>query len=425
MSAANREENRQVALILTNTLGTSVVYPTGVKLTDSTPMHVAIVDGSGDQITSFGGGTQYTDGGVPPAHPIGSTLEWSDGSNWQTVSTAKPLPVTATFSPSGTQDVNITKVAGSALSLGQALAAASLPVVLTADQIITLTPPSSVTANAGTNLNTSLLALESGGNLATLAGAVSSSKVNVNISSGSIGNTSFASTIADGADVTLGAKADAKSTATDATPITVMQVLKQISASVQAPPSQAVTNAGTFLVQAAQSTASSLNATVVGTGTFAVQATPVTQADTFMLGGVNVKEINGVTPLMGVGATGTGAQRTVPANDMGKTLVSKGGNASSSGNNTLVTAGSNRLKVYAFSLSTVSTTAVTCIFQSGASGTELWRVTLQTPASVAGGANLVVQPPAWIFATASATLLNLNLSAAVSVDWSVSYYDEA
>lgn len=41
-----------------------------------------------------------------------------------------------------------------------------------------------VTANAGTNLNTSALALESGGNLATLAGAVSASKVNVNIASG-------------------------------------------------------------------------------------------------------------------------------------------------------------------------------------------------------------------------------------------------
>lgn len=56
--------------------------------------------------------------------------------------------------------------------------------------------------------------------------------------------------IADGASVTLGAKADAKSTATDTTAITAMSVLKQISASVQAPPSQAVTNAGTFAVQA-------------------------------------------------------------------------------------------------------------------------------------------------------------------------------
>ncbi len=66
-------------------------------------------------------------------------------------------------------------------------------------------------------------------------------------------------TEADGANVTLGAKADAKSTATDTTAITIMSVLKQISASIQAAAaslagnltvnSHAVTNAGTFAVQ--------------------------------------------------------------------------------------------------------------------------------------------------------------------------------
>lgn len=55
-------------------------------------------DGSNISGGSGGGGTQYTDGGVPPAHPIGNAIEWNDGSNWQTVSTAKPLPVTATLS---------------------------------------------------------------------------------------------------------------------------------------------------------------------------------------------------------------------------------------------------------------------------------------------------------------------------------------
>lgn len=45
----------------------------------------------------------------------------------------------------------------------------------------TLTVSGTVTANAGTNLNTSLLALESGGNLATLAGAVTSSVVQANV----------------------------------------------------------------------------------------------------------------------------------------------------------------------------------------------------------------------------------------------------
>jgi hypothetical protein len=48
------------------------------------------------------------------------------------------------------------------------------------------------------------------------------------------GSGNFASTVADAANVTLGAKADAKSTATDTTPITAMSVWKQVSASVQA-----------------------------------------------------------------------------------------------------------------------------------------------------------------------------------------------
>lgn len=140
---------------------------------------------------------------------------------------------------------------------------------------------------------------------------------------------------------------------------------------------------------------------------------------------VAIAQLGSTTISTGVGATGAGVQRMVIANDAGRTLVSKGGSAGSNGDNTLVAAGTNKLKVYAFSISTISATAVTCIFQSGASGTELWRVVLQTPASVAGGANLVVQPPAWLFSTAAATLLNLNLSAAVTVHWSVSYFDEA
>lgn len=57
-------------------------------------------------------------------------------------------------------------------------------------------------------------------------------------------------TKADGSDVTLGAKADAKSTATDTTAVSAMQVLKEISAMEQAPASRAVTNAGTFATQA-------------------------------------------------------------------------------------------------------------------------------------------------------------------------------
>lgn len=64
-----------------------------------------------------------------------------------------------------------------------------------------------------------------------------------------------------------------------------------------------------------QATASNLNATVVGTGTFATQATLQTQTDTVMVGGVNVKEINAVAPLMGAGNTGTGSLRVTIATD--------------------------------------------------------------------------------------------------------------
>ncbi len=56
-------------------------------------------------------------------------------------------------------------------SLGQALAASSVPVVLTAIQLATLTPPGAITNYA----------LETGGNLATLAGAVTSSVVQSNV----------------------------------------------------------------------------------------------------------------------------------------------------------------------------------------------------------------------------------------------------
>lgn len=54
---------------------------------------------------------------------------------------------------------------------------------------------------------------------------------------------------------------------------------------------------------------------VTNAGTFAVQSTPVTQVDTFMLGGVNVKEINAVAPLMGNGISGTGSLRVNIASD--------------------------------------------------------------------------------------------------------------
>lgn len=598
----------------------------------STAVSVQIVDGSGNQITSFGGGTQYLDGGTPPAHATAATLVYDNAGAWKNVDLTHGFPVNIVAgggTGGGPADVGVTTAASESDSARQKVTAAlrlldtgqgagSQLVGAKGDQTSGLWV--NVKASAAIALTTSSAVI---GHVIVDSGSTTAVTGNV------------ASTVADGANVTLGAKADAKSTATDTTAITIMSVLKQISASVQAPPSQAITNAGTFAVQdtvldaaliaqeattsgvkgltmfgavttakptyttlksdalsldvngllrvsladtpangskflvtadaitvaasqtiaVTQATAASLNATVVGTGTFVVQATlaaettkaigvvrnsdgagnlltsnsttpsahfaldsnitsilgtaPTTvgkldvkgadgdvfvrqttaanlnatvvgtgtfavQADTELAaaladgdgiattttapviaypvvfnGGTTFDRLRGgqgdgasstglqdIVPRLyngttydrlrsGVGTAATGAVRTVEANDAGKTLVSKGGSASSSGDNTIVAAGTNKLKVYAFSLSTISTAQVTCVFQSGASGTELWRVTLQAISGASTGANLVVQPPAWLFATAGATLLNLNLSSANAVHWSVSYYDEA
>ena len=139
----------------------------------------------------------------------------------------------------------------------------------------TITVDGTVTANLGTTDNTVLDNIdsntdygattgggtESGALRVTIAnnstGVVSvddnGSTLTVDVASGGIASGAIASgavasgalasgSVVDGAMVTLGAKADAKSTATDTTAITAMQVLKQISASVQ----EVATDTGTI-----------------------------------------------------------------------------------------------------------------------------------------------------------------------------------
>lgn len=62
-------------------------------LTNSNALNVSVVDGNGDQVTSFGGGTQYTEGDTD-ATITGTAAMWEDGSNTlRAISMAKPLPV--------------------------------------------------------------------------------------------------------------------------------------------------------------------------------------------------------------------------------------------------------------------------------------------------------------------------------------------
>lgn len=432
---AKRDENRVLALLVQDTAGLGTIAVTGVKLTDSTALHVAMVDGNGDQITSFGGGTQYTTGAAE-ATPTGTlALGWDgtdvkalplDGSGYLKVNVSAGSSGNAAASATGSAVPSDADYMGfdSGGNLVGVSSSNPLPITIQSGN------PTSITANAGTNLNTSLLALESGGNLATivtntnkipsLGQALAAGSVPVVLTAAQITtltpptNTGYAldsslSTINTSlADVaTLGAKTDAKSTATDGTSISIMSVLKEISAMEQAPASRAVTNAGTFAVQAAQS------------GTWNVgTVTTVTTVSTVS----NISQIASTTPTFTSQALDVNIKsETAPAVTLTRVAIA----ASSSGDNTLIAAvTSKKIYVVAFELSFSGT--VNAKFTDGASGTNLGG--LYYGIANAGAANSISPdmklaiPSPYLFVGSTNTALILNLSAGVAVGGAITYF---
>lgn len=55
------DADRRRSLLVMDVADSTAITVTGAELTNSQPLHVAIVDGSGSQISSFGGGTQYAE----------------------------------------------------------------------------------------------------------------------------------------------------------------------------------------------------------------------------------------------------------------------------------------------------------------------------------------------------------------------------
>jgi len=216
--------------------------------------------------------------------------------------------------------------------------------------------------------------------------------------------TQAAATVADGADVTLGAKADGKSTATDTTAVSIMSVLKQVSASVQAPPSQAVTNAGTFAVQAvaagvaAHDAAVSGNPVLIGAEARTNQGTPVTEGDV-------------VRPI---------------ANRYGKLIVGALVPSRASSNGTPITAtttgvitapsAGNHIRVTRIHLANGGSTACWASIRDGASGTKFYPVYLVQGAIFS--VNLETSGPLDL---TTATRLDIVLSAAGSVEYTIDY----
>lgn len=185
-----------------------------------------------------------------------------------------------------------------------------------------------------------------------------------------------ATTIADGADVTLGAKADAKSTATDTTAVSIMSVLKQISASVQAPPSQAVTNAGTFAVQAAATLAAETTKVIGTVNVAASQSIGVTQATA---GNLNCTEASAAAIKTAVEAL----DNSVDGNYL-NTNLNYAGTDAATGNGTA--AGSLRVSLASDSTGIVSlTTSTASIGKLAAnSGVDIGDVTLTAGTAAVG-----------------------------------------
>jgi hypothetical protein len=182
-------------------------------------------------------------------------------------------------------------------------------------------------------------------------------------------------TEADGANVTLGAKADAKSTATDTTAVSIMSVLKQISASVQAPPSQAVTNAGTFAVQAAGDTANAASdaGNPVKIGGVGKTANPTAVTDG--------QRVNGLFDKLGKQIV-VGAIRDLKG--VQQTQIS-----SSTAETTIVTqVASTFLDLYGLSIANTSATATKVTIKDSTSGTT--RAVVQVPAGETRGFMLPV-----------------------------------
>lgn len=214
--------------------------PAGAVRTDSSATTQPI---SGTVTANAGSGT-FTVSGTVTANQGGAPWQMqSNSANISTESTLSTLngkvatAITADYDTgAGTQTMQMLGIAlpGS----GGAVAGGTATAPVRTDPTGTTTQP----VSASSLPLPSNAAQETGGNLATIAGAVSSSKM--------------ATKSADGDFVTLGAKTDARSTATDTTSVSAMQVFKEISFMLQNPASVAVTNAGTFAVQAAITAAS-------------------------------------------------------------------------------------------------------------------------------------------------------------------------
>jgi hypothetical protein len=268
-----------------------------------------------------------------------------------------------------------------------------------AESLLTTAMPvtGTITANAGTNLNTSLLALESGGNLATLVTRTPALGQALAASSTPVVLTSAQLT-----------------TLTPLTTVAVTGTFWQATqpVSLVSVPSHAVTNAGTFAVQATQAgtwTVTGAGGTFPVTGTFWQATQPVSLATLPALpAGTNL-----------IGKTST-AQDTSSLYNGTTALTPKFATftTSSSGVTTVVAAvGGKKIRVLRWRVTSNGTTNVK--WQSHVTPTDISGLSYLTQFKDVGGGYC----PVGHFETISGEALDINNSAAVAISGEVTYIE--
>lgn len=300
-------------------------------------------------------------------------------------------------------------------ALGQALAAASIPVVLPASQIATLTPPAAITGFAtSANQSTIISALTAlDGHVDGLEGLALS--IDTKITTCNTGAVVISSSALPSGAATSARQDTGNSllSSIDSKIPSLGQALSTACVPVVLPASQISTLTPLSTVAATQSgtwTVTGAGGTFPVTGTFWQATQPVSLASVPSHAVTNAGTF-AVQSSLETGSIYNGTSALTP-----KFAAIA---ASISGNNTLVLAvASKKIRVLAYNL--IGSAAVNAKFQSGAGGTDL--TGLKYIAAAGGGICAPFNPVGW-FETASNTLLNLNLSGAVAVGGELVYVE--
>jgi len=359
-----------------------------LDLTNANPLTVAIVDGAGDQITAFGGGTQYTDGDTD-ASITGTAILWEDTADTlRAVSAAKPLPIGDAGGSLTVDNADITSAAGSLNVMDDWDEADRAKVNPIVGQAGVQGGSGAVSATTQRVVLATDVALPTGANV--IGGVTQSGAWTVTGSGGTFPVTD------SGGSLTVDAPVG--------TPVFVRlsdgsSAISTLPVSLASVPSHAVTNAGTFAVQAAQS-----GTWNVGTVTTLTTCSTVTAVSTLTGGGIAHDSADSGNPhkIGGKAKSSLSAITTVAADDRtdlfadvdGVLLVRQdapladnvSGVASiTNGSSTsVIAAQGSGVKTYItdVTISNTSATAVTVDLRDGTAGSVKW--TFPVPANTAG-----------------------------------------